>query len=104
MRTDHIFRIASQTKAITSLAILILLEEGKLTLDDPVSRYIPEFAKPQVVTKFNLSDTIWTSEPAKREITIKDLITHTSGIGYAQIGTPEAQALYKNMASPRVLA
>ncbi|MFN5647750.1 MAG: serine hydrolase domain-containing protein, partial [Sphingobacteriales bacterium] len=95
MRTDHIFRIASQTKAITSLAILILLEEGKLTLDDPVSRYIPEFAKPQVVTKFNLSDTTWTSEPAKREITIKDLITHTSGIGYAQIGTPEAQALYK---------
>lgn len=95
MRTDHIFRIASQTKAITSLAILMLLEEGKLTLNDPVSRYIPEFAKPQVVTKFNMADTSWTSAPAKREITIKDLITHTSGIGYAQIGTPEAQALYK---------
>lgn len=95
MRTDHIFRIASQTKAITSVAVMILVEEGKLTLNDPVSKFIPEFAKPQVVKTFNLQDTTWTSEPAKREITIKDLITHTSGIGYAQIGTPEAQALYK---------
>lgn len=95
MRTDHIFRIASQTKAITSLAVLILMEEGRLMLNDPVSKFIPEFAKPQVVDKFNMADTTWTTVPAKREITIKDLLTHTSGIGYAQIGTPEAQAMYK---------
>lgn len=95
MRTDHIFRIASQSKAITSLAILMLMEEGKLMLSDPVSKFIPEFAKPQVVDKFDLKDTTWTTVPAKREVTIKDLLTHTSGLGYAQIGTPEANAMYK---------
>jgi len=95
MRTDNIFRIASQTKAITSLGVLMLMEEGKITLNDPVSKFIPEFAAPKVIDKFNMADTIWTSVPAKREVTIKDLITHTSGLGYAQIGTPEAQAIYK---------
>jgi len=95
MRTDNIFRIASQTKAITSLAVLILMEEGKIRLNDNVSKFIPEFAKPQVLEKLNMTDTTWTSVPAKREVTIKDLLTHTSGIGYAQIGTPEAQAMYK---------
>ena len=95
MRTDHIFRIASQTKAITSLAVLMLIEEGKMSLSDPVAKYIPEFAKPMVVNTFNLNDTSFTTKPANREITIKDLITHTSGVGYAQIGTPEANALYR---------
>lgn len=94
MKTDHIFRIASQTKAITSVAIMILYEEGKLTLNDPVSKFIPEFKKPTVIDKFNLADTTWTSIPAKREITIKDLLTHTSGLGYAQIGSKEANAMY----------
>jgi CubicO group peptidase (beta-lactamase class C family) len=94
MRTDHIFRLASQTKAITSVAIMMLYEEGKLTLNDPVSKFIPEFRKPTVIEKFNLADTTWTSIPAKREITIKDLLTHTAGIGYAQIGSKEANAMY----------
>jgi CubicO group peptidase (beta-lactamase class C family) len=94
MKTDHIFRIASQTKAITSVAIMILYEEGKLSLNDPVSKFIPEFKKPTVIEKFNLFDTSWTSVPAKREITIKDLLTHTSGLGYAQIGSKEANAMY----------
>jgi CubicO group peptidase (beta-lactamase class C family) len=94
MRTDHIFRLASQTKAITSVAIMMLYEEGKLSLNDPVSKFIPEFKKPNVIEKFNLVDTTWTSIPAKREITIKDLLTHTSGIGYAQIGSKEANAMY----------
>lgn len=94
MKTDHIFRIASQTKAITSVAIMILYEEGKLSLNDPVSKFIPEFKKPTVIEKFNLADTSWTSVPAKREITIKDLLTHTSGLGYAQIGSKEANAMY----------
>jgi CubicO group peptidase (beta-lactamase class C family) len=94
MRTDHIFRLASQTKAITSVAIMMLYEEGKLTLNDPVSKFIPEFRKPTVIEKFDLADTTWTSIPAKREITIKDLLTHTAGIGYAQIGSKEANAMY----------
>ncbi|MFZ9660807.1 MAG: serine hydrolase domain-containing protein [Chitinophagaceae bacterium] len=94
MSTEHIFRIASQTKAITSLAIMMLYEEGKLMLNDPVSKFIPEFKNPKVIEKFNLADTTWTSVPAKREITIKDLLTHTSGIAYAQIGSKEANAMY----------
>lgn len=94
MKTDHIFRIASQTKAITSVAIMMLFEEGKITLNDPVSKFIPEFKKPTVIEKFNLADTTWTSIPAKREITIKDLLIHTSGLGYAQIGSKEANAMY----------
>ena len=93
-RTDHIFRIASQTKAITSVAVMILFEEGKFLLDDPVSRYIPEFAKQQVLDKFNEADSSYTSIPAKSEVTIRQLLTHTSGISYAQIGTKEANAIY----------
>jgi CubicO group peptidase (beta-lactamase class C family) len=104
MRTDHIFRIASQTKAITSVAIMMLYEEGKLTLNDPVSKFIPEFKNPTVIDKFNLADTTWTSIPAKREITIKDLLTHTSGLGYAQIGSKEANAMYAKYRVPGGIA
>src|SRR5687768_15692653 len=86
IRPDDIFRIASQTKAITSVALMMLFEEGKFLLDDPVSRYIPEFAKQQVLDKFNEADTSFTTIPAKSEITIRQLLTHTSGVGYPQIG------------------
>lgn len=85
MSTDTIFRIASQTKAITSAAILILAEEGKLTLSDPVSRTIPEFAKTTVVAQDAKSDAV----AAKRRITLHDLLTHTAGISY---GTDKAIA------------
>lgn len=94
IRTDNIFRIASQTKAITSVAAMILFEEGKFLLDDAVSRYIPEFAKQQVLDKFNEADSSYTTVPAKSEVTIRQLLTHTSGIGYAQIGTKEANAIF----------
>jgi CubicO group peptidase (beta-lactamase class C family) len=94
MKKDAIFRIASQTKAITSVAIMMLYEEGKLMLDDPISRYIPTFAKQQVLDKFNAADTTYTTVPATRPVTIRDLLTHTSGIGYAQIGSKEATAIY----------
>lgn len=89
-----IYRIASQTKAITSVGIMMLYEEGKLLLDDPVSKYIPEFKNPKVIDKYNAADTTYTTVPAKREITIRDLLTHTSGIGYAQIGSPQMNAIY----------
>jgi CubicO group peptidase (beta-lactamase class C family) len=75
MTTDTIFRIASQTKAITSTAILSLVEEGKLTINDPVSRVIPQFAKTTVAAGESVV-------PAKRPITIRDLLTHTAGISY----------------------
>src|SRR6188472_992964 len=75
MTPDTIFRIASQTKAITSTAILSLVEEGKLTINDPVSRVIPQFAKTTVATGGSVV-------PAKRPITIRDLLTHTAGISY----------------------
>jgi CubicO group peptidase (beta-lactamase class C family) len=82
LRTDHIFRIASQTKAITSLAALMLWEEGKFLLDDPISKYIPEFKRTSVLDKFNASDSSYTTIPTVREITIRDLFRHTSGIAY----------------------
>ena len=94
LKRDAIFRIASQTKAITSVAVMMLYEEGKFLLKDPVSKYIPEFKNQQVLDKFNAADTTYTTVPAKSEITIHDLLTHTSGIGYAQIGSKEATAIY----------
>src|SRR5512137_176703 len=74
--------------------LMMLYEEGKFLLDDPVSKYIPEFANPVVLDKFNEKDTTWTVIPARREITIRDLFTHTSGIEYAGIGTPVMNAIY----------
>jgi CubicO group peptidase (beta-lactamase class C family) len=94
LNNDAIYRIASQTKAITSVAVMMLMEEGKLLLDEPISKYIPAFAKPQVLDKFNPADSSYTTIPAKGEITIRQLLTHTSGISYAQIGTKEANAIY----------
>jgi CubicO group peptidase (beta-lactamase class C family) len=91
---EGIFRIASQTKAITSVAVMMLYEEGNFLLEDPVSKYIPSFANIQVLDKFNDKDTTYTSIPARRQITIRDLLTHTSGIGYAQIGSKEANSIY----------
>lgn len=94
LQKDGIFRIASQTKAITSVAIMILFDEGKLLLTDPVSLYIPSYKNQSVLTNFNPTDTTYTTVPAKRDVTIKDLLTHTSGLGYAQIGSKEASAIY----------
>ena len=94
LRKNDIFRIASQTKAITSVAIMMLYEEGKFLLDDPISMYIPAFANEKVLDKFNNADSSFTTVAAKRQVTIRDLLTHTSGIGYAQIGSKEATAIY----------
>ncbi len=94
LKRDAIFRIASQTKAITSVAIMMLYEEGKLMLDDAVAKYIPEFKNTPVLDKYNAADTTYTTVKANRPITIRDLLTHTSGLGYAQIGSPEAVAIY----------
>jgi CubicO group peptidase (beta-lactamase class C family) len=79
MAPDTIFRIASQTKALTSVAILALMEEGKIGLTDPVSRYIPSFANSKVAVGNGARvDTV----PARQPINVRDLLTHTAGISY----------------------
>jgi len=96
MKRDDIFRIASQSKAITSTAVMMLWEEGKFQLDDPISKYIPEFKNPQVLKTFRYQDTSFTGTPAKSEITIRHLLTHTSGIGYGMIDADDRfKMLYK---------
>ncbi|MFD2933109.1 serine hydrolase domain-containing protein [Spirosoma flavum] len=94
LKRDAIFRIASQTKALTSIGLMMLFEEGKFLLDDPISKYIPAFKNPKVLDKLNEKDSSYTTVPAKREITIRHLLTHTSGISYPSIGTKEAVAIY----------
>lgn len=95
MPKDAIFRIASMSKAVTTVAALMLLEEGRLTLDAPVSRYVPSFAKTTVLVppaKDAQAGAPPRVEPAKRPITIRDLLTHTSGISY---GTGILEERYK---------
>ena len=90
MTPDAIFRIASQTKALTSVVILSLVEEGKLALNDPVGRYIPGFSQTTVAVTGASGTSI---VQAKRAITIRDLLTHTAGISY---GTePSVAAAYE---------
>lgn len=89
LERNAIFRIASQSKAITATAVMMLWEEGKFQLDDPVSKYIPEFGNPRILDSFKYSDTTFTTKPTSSEITIRHLITHTSGIGYGVIDGDE---------------
>jgi methyl acetate hydrolase len=83
MQKDAIFRIASMTKAVTSVAVMMLVEEGKLGLDDEVARYLPAFKSPQVINRIDLAAGTYDTRPATRPITIRQLLTHTSGIGYS---------------------
>jgi len=92
MQNDSLFRICSMTKAITSLAVMMLYEEGHFLLDDPVSKYIPEFKNPKVIVKPASGASY--SIPATKEITIRNLLTHTAGLTYhwnAELG-----AMYKD--------
>jgi methyl acetate hydrolase len=83
MPLDAIFRIASMTKPMTSTAVMMLVEEGKLKLDDEVSRYLPRFASPVVLTTADPARGTFETRPAARPMTIRHLLTHTSGIGYS---------------------
>ncbi|MBC8084611.1 MAG: beta-lactamase family protein [Hymenobacter sp.] len=100
LRPDAIFRIASQTKAVTSVGVMMLFDEGRFQLDDPVSKYLPAFRTPRVLATFNEPDSSYTTVPAKSEITIRQLLTHTSGISYPVIGTKEARAIYAKAGIP----
>ena len=95
-KTDNIFRIASQTKAVTATAVMILWEEGKFQLDDPIAKYIPEFDNPQVLVSLNEADSSYTTRPAASPVTIRELLTHTSGIGYGFIDSdPSFTKIYQ---------
>ena len=89
LKKDAIFRIASQSKAITATAVMMLWEEGRFKLDDNINKYIPEFGEAQILDSFNETDSSYTTKPAKNQITIRDLLTHTSGIGYGMIDGDE---------------
>ena len=92
MQKDSIFRICSMTKPITSTAVMMLYEEGKFLLDDPVSKFLPEFKDPKILKKS--ADGQTTTVAASREITIRDLLRHTSGIVYQW--NPDLGQLYKD--------
>lgn len=93
MQKDDIGRIMSMSKAITTTAIMMLYEEGKIRLDDPVSKYIPAFKDPKVLVYLNPKDTTYAAVPAKREVTLRHLLTHTAGIPYSHL-------LYKKAGIP----
>jgi CubicO group peptidase (beta-lactamase class C family) len=90
MKLDAIVRIYSMTKPITTVAAMILVEEGKVGLDDPVSKYLPEF-KALRVHAGTSDETV----PAKREVTVRDLMRHTSGLTYGVFGDTPVDRLYK---------
>src|SRR6267154_2021699 len=93
MRPDTIFRIYSMTKPLTSTAIMMLYEEGRFQLDDPISKFIPAFANPRVYAGGSRGKI--DSVPAEREINFRDLLTHTSGLTYGFMESNPVDALYR---------
>lgn len=96
MATDSIFRIYSMTKPITSVGVMMLVEQGQLSLDDPVSQYLPELAHPQVYVAGEGDEAEF--EPAEREITVRDLLRHTSGYTYGFFGDTYVDKQYRRAA------
>jgi CubicO group peptidase (beta-lactamase class C family) len=80
---DALFRIASMTKPVTSVALMQLVEQGKVALDDPAEKYLPELKNPKVIESFNAATGDYTLRPASRLPTVRNFLTHTSGLGYA---------------------
>src|SRR5215472_16409398 len=82
LRLDALFRIASMTKAITSTAAMQLVEQGRFAIEDPVEKYLPEFAKLSVLESFDGATGAYRLRPATKAVTVRHLLTHTSGLGY----------------------
>src|ERR1700687_1308935 len=99
MTADTIFPIHSVTKTITSVAAMMLIDQGKIALDDPVARYIPSFAgmKVGVEKKDNAGRRVLELVPLRRPITVEDLLLHTSGITYGFYGEGLVKASYSNL-------
>jgi CubicO group peptidase (beta-lactamase class C family) len=97
MQTDSIFRIYSMTKPIVSVAVMMLMEQGRLMLADPVAKYLPEFSS-QRVAEFDSANSMTLRAP-KRAATVQDLLRHTSGLTYEFLG---ANAIHKQYAQARM--
>src|SRR6266436_268139 len=95
MTADSIFRLYSMSKPVTSVAAMMLVEDGKLRLDDPVSKYIPDFADVKVGVE-RRGEPVLALEPLNRPITIEDLLRHTSGLTYGFYGDSAVRKLYAN--------
>ncbi|UUU26167.1 serine hydrolase domain-containing protein [Streptomyces sp. DSM 40750] len=94
VETDTLWRIYSMTKPVTSVAALILIEEGRLALTDPISRYLPEFAEPRVYVSGEGSDI--QTRPAEQPILVRHLMTHTSGLTFGFYYSHPVDALYRD--------
>jgi len=94
-QSDDIYRIASMTKAMTSVAVMQLYEQGKINLDDPVYKYIPAYKNQVVLDTFNKADSSFTTVPVNKAVTIRNLLTHTSGIVYGNFNPGKLMAVYE---------
>src|SRR5262249_59588439 len=92
LTADALFRIASMTKAVTSVALMQLVEQGRLGLDDPVEKYLPELANPKVFESFDAATGAYKLRPAARSITVRHVLTHTSGLAY-----PFTSAIWRDL-------
>jgi CubicO group peptidase (beta-lactamase class C family) len=101
LQEDAIFRIASMTKPIASIALMILWEEGHFQLNDPVSKFIPSFSQTKVSSTGDASGKTGTLESPKREITIRDMLTHTAGLANSYIGNRQAYRRAMNLPRPK---
>ena len=97
MAGDTIFNMASMTKPVTSVAVMMLVDEGKLKLDDEVAKYLPKYKNQVVISKINDADGTYETRPARRAITIRHLLTHTSGIGYGFSSPTLTKIMQKTM-------
>ena len=93
MKPDAIFQIASMTKPITSVAVMMLFEEGHFLLDDPVSDYLPQFEQQQVYSGMEAGELVF--EEAHRPVRIKDLLTHTSGLSYGLFSSTPVDSMIR---------
>ncbi len=96
LTADAVFRIASMTKPITSAAAMQLIEQGRFGLDDPVEKYLPEFANLKVFESFDAATGAYRLRPASRPPTVRHILTHTSGLGY-----PFTSAILRDFKPPR---
>lgn len=96
MDKNALFNIASMTKAFTSVGVMMLYERGEFELDDPVSKFIPSLKNFHVLNRFDSSDSTYTTVHVDKEITIRQLLTHTSGFGYSFLSDPLLKIMRKN--------